>query len=251
MIKIYPSSVAFKSGDLVFTQYSSGCLRSQLLRLEGLREDIDPVHADRGAMNEDVYAEEYAATSSNILREEPFKLDVPGYDAQISGRIDFIVDGIIREHKSTESSAQINSIRALETPSIGQVAQLLIYLMAKGQQYGQLIRTGYKKSRKTKVYEKVAEGVYDVRLSSNGAVTINNKPYEFTAHDLIEYIVAVAKLGAEKVVAPRPYGYDSFAGPCRYCTFQNSCRLYDEGVLTSISEFVTNAREELQRKESK
>lgn len=255
MIKIYPSSAAFKVGDLVFTQYSSGCLRAQLLQGEGLREKIDEKHTERGALHEhllDAAYERSGGKAEERLREVPFQLPIGPTGALVSGKIDALLRGEIKEYKSTESSGVIADVIENGKVKDANVAQVLIYEFAQNKSTAELIYTGYKKvtNRKTKAkeYVKTSDRSFEVGVDPAGWVTIDGKRFKFTAHELIAWLVAAVDVREKRYVASRPYGENSFTGPCKWCAFADTCRQWDEDSLQSVEDFVDSAKQELQRK---
>lgn len=248
MIKLYPSSAAFKVGELVHTQYSSGCLRHLLLAAEGVKEPFAQEHSERGAINEQRYENALVAAGTDYEREVPFQIQIAD-DAVISGRIDFVLaDQRIDELKSTESANVIRDVINNGKFKHANVAQLVVYLMAKGLTYGNLIYSAYKRDKKTKALVHVADRTYAVQLMANGDIYVDEAKFEFTAADVVNHLLSTAKVIRHRTIAPRPYGHSSFDGPCKYCPFANTCGLYDEGILASVEEFIDSARNELQNK---
>ena len=92
MKKVRGSSSAFMWGDLVLTKYASGCLRNILLQANGVREEIDPKHLQRGTLNEERYELELKQARMAYIREEPVSERIDGFDdTYFVGRLDFRV----------------------------------------------------------------------------------------------------------------------------------------------------------------
>lgn len=251
MIKLYPSSAAFMVGDLVYTQYSSGCLRSLLLASEGIKEPFDPKHAKRGAIAENRYEAALIEAEAEYEREVPFKIQIEE-DAVVSGRCDFILSGTrIDEVKSSESPSVIKDVIKDGKVRDANVAQLVTYLMAKALTYGTLIYSAYKYNKKAQVLEHVADRVFSVQLMAHGGIYVDEKLYKFHARDVVAHFLANAKVVRNRTVAARPYNFKGFDGPCKYCFVKDTCGLYDEGILGSVEDFIQSASNELQRNKEK
>lgn len=248
-IKLYPSSVAFMSGDLVVTEYSSGCLRYQLLASEGLKEPFDPKHARRGKINEERYESAIIASGLDYQREVPFKIPVAD-DAYISGRIDFTLsDTQVHECKSSESPNVVRQVLKEGKLKKSNVAQLVTYLMAAKIPIGRLIYSAYKPDKNNpQVYIHIADRVFEVTLGAEGEIYVDGKKYEFGALEIVAHFLASAGVIRDRRIVARPYNYTSFDGPCKYCVFRDTCGLYDESVLESVEDFIESAKLELQRR---
>jgi hypothetical protein len=238
-------------GDLVYTEYSSGCLRSLLLTSEGVREPFDPKHSERGALNEERYERALMAAGADFSREEPFKIQIAP-DAVVSGRVDFVIaDTRIDELKSTESTNVIREVIKNGNIKQSNVAQLVVYIMAKGLTFGNLIYSAYKRDKKTKELIHVSDRVFSVQLMADGGIYVDEKKFEFTAGDVVSHLLATARVIRHRTIAPRPYKHADFSGPCKFCVFAPTCGLYDSGILEDVEDFVASAKTDLLTKAAK
>lgn len=251
MIRIYPSSAAFMTGDLVITQYPSGCLRSLLLASEGVKEPFNQDHSERGAANEERYERALMAAGTDFAREVPFQIQIAP-DAIVSGRIDFLLaDQRIDELKSTESTNVIRDVITNGKFKPANVAQLVVYLMAKSLTFGNLIYSAYKRDKKTKELVHVADRCFSVQLMTNGDIYVDEKKFEYAAGDVVSHLLATARVVRNRSVASRPYMHASFDGPCKFCVFAPTCDLFDAGVISDVDDFVEQARTDLLTKAKK
>lgn len=243
--KIYPSSAAFMVGDLVFAQYSSSCLRNQLLASEGVKEPFNPIHTKRGAIAEKRYEDALIAADADYEREVPFKIEIePG--VVVSGRVDFKLSGSrIDEIKSSESLSVIQDVIKDGNPKEANVAQLITYLMAESLTYGSLVYSAFKWNKKAQVYEHIADRVFSVQLMARGEIYVDEKLFRFHARDVVAHMLATARVIRNRSIASRPFNHKGFDGPCKRCAFATTCGLYDEGILESVDDFVHSAKNEL------
>lgn len=247
-LKIYPSSAAFMEGGLVFTKYSSGCLRYLLLRHHGVKEDFDPSHAERGALNEQLFEEGLGSTP--FIREKPFCIDVPGCNgAVVSGRIDVVLHPDhpqlrkIQELKSTESSSVLKSVIKDGKVNIQNLAQVVSYMVAEQCENADIVVTYYKRDKKSKVLKKDVERCFKIDLSEDGLIMVDSNSSGFYVANLLKHFRETAKAIKEHRVAGRPYSSSPYDSPCSYCPFRNVCDLYDAGCLDSTDEFIAVSKQ--------
>lgn len=257
MIKIRPSQAAFQDGQLVFTRYSSGCHRHIYLANYGIREEIDQKHKERGQLNEDWFERRLGSTP--YAREKSFALTLfADIGVVLSGRCDYILFPTdpdkkeVVELKSSESPSILNDVIKKGKYKLENLAQLLCYLMAESCTSGRLIYAHYKKDKKTKEYYLNAEREFSVQVEDSGRILVDGEEAEFKVDNLLQHLRAAAVyLKNDQLAATRPYNESKFNGPCAYCVFKSSCELLDEGILTSVEEFVSQAKMDLLRKKER
>ena len=266
-LRVYPSSAAFMWGRVVFTEYASGCLRRILLDANGVREPFNPIHSERGELNEDLFEEKLRERGEvTYQREKPFRESIPTTSCQLSGRIDFniiyddpAVPGgkvvVPHELKSTESESQRKSRIQYGKWGLNNVAQLVVYLLVEGVDRGVLQYTFFERTADGLVAAKPiqrprsirkTEAAYDVRILGDSYVEVGGSKTQFTAFDVLDHVYWAAKVIEDDIVWERPANYDlKFGSPCTFCPFKNTCNKWDNGVLSTASEFIEDARCEL------
>lgn len=253
MIKLYPSSAAFIEGLLVFTRYSSGCIRSQLLRTHGVREEIKAIHKERGAANEDWYGAELTKGGVEFKREVAFNFSVCDEpNAVLSGRIDYLINPDsdqreIHELKSTESPNVLREVIRKGNYNLANVAQIVCYLMAERCTRGKLVHQYYKKS-KAGDYQAGERREFIVTIESDGQILVDGKGCGFAVRNLLEYFTEAAKAIHEGRITPRPAHSEAFDGPCKFCPFSGACDALDLGLVDSLGSFVYLAKQCLEAK---
>lgn len=235
-------------GGLVFTKYSSGCLRHILLRHSGLRETINPKHLERGAMNEDEF-QAGLGTGADVVREKPFHLTVSDSPrTYYSGRIDFLFcpngpDKKIVELKSTESSSVAKSVIKDGKINSQNLAQTVCYMLAEQCNNAEIIVTYYKSVKKTKVLKKDSERVFKIVIEADGLITVDGENSGYYVRNLLKHAQEAAKVIIDQSVASRPYCASDFDSPCAFCPFRSVCDLYDDGVINSTEEFISVSKQ--------
>jgi hypothetical protein len=251
MKKVRGSQSAFAVGDLVFTKYASGCLRSIMLADHGLRDTIDPKHQERGALNEEVYERGLQGRGVAYDRERTVSEPIDGFvDTAFVGRLDFLLPDVpphgrvIVELKSTESPGVLKDVIKDGKYNLQNLAQLIAYMLTERCTHGQLVYTYFKKN-KVKVYEKGVERVFVIEIDSEGRILVDQQPAPFTVHDYLHHRQLSAKVINEREIWARPYQPGGYDTPCRYCPFSKTCDMYDMGLIDDVDTFVSEASKNL------
>ncbi len=223
-LRYRPSSSAFQWGDLVLTQYNSGCIRSIVLtQLLDYKVDIDPIYQKLGAHHEDLLAERL----KDQIVERELVIKAPITDKVIySGRADFILkDGTILEAKASILKTKYKRERLPKASHISQVVSYMLQL----EEGAAVINWGHYKAI-TKMdgykFELMGEAHYVVLLADNGQVVIDGEPTQYFAQDQLAHMHAAAKAleSGDWQAVPRPYNWKAkFGSPCNYCPFKEKC----------------------------
>jgi len=251
-LKLYPSSSAFMLGELVVTDYDSGCLRSILLQANGARTQIPEIYMKVGAAHEDWYEETVLKKDARIITyatEVPIKLPIEGVEGVVySGRMDVLaahekVGTVIHETKGTISKNTRLSVIRKGMVKLNQLAQLVSYMIAKECTRGKLV-VGY--------YEEDGDGTlvhqegrdFKVEIDDSGAILVDSVPTGYSAMDQLRHRNAAARvLASGEVVAARPDKWDQkWGGPCGNCNFREVCDKFDRGELGGKNEFIDAGR---------
>ncbi len=233
-IKLYPSSTAFMKGQLVYTTYASGCPRKILLSHRGVREEIKGKFKELGADNETRF--EATLTGKEYQRELPFKWALPDYNAIVSGRIDYIIDGTIWELKATQSKSSLTSIINGGQLRMENLAQIAVYILAMEKneaylQYAYYVGNKYAKQR-----------TFHITIEDSGAICVDKKASGFFVADLLKFLATVADSISNGKILDRPNNWSAmFGSPCGYCPFKSSCDQYDSGVIEGVDAFVSHS----------
>lgn len=243
MVKVRGSSSAFMWGRTVHTDYSSGCLRAIYLASKGVKDTIDESHSIRGELNEDTYEQELIKQGLPYQRE----LTISGSlsidpDYHFSGRIDFLVGGVVHELKSSESKSRLPAIKKGEW-STNNLAQTVAYMDQMNVTEGKLVYSYWVRDKKNGEYQKSLETPLDISIDNYGRIGVNSKPTQYTVYDLYAHQYHVIKVQRDDIIWERPHNYDLLWGsPCGYCPFKDACNKWDNEELgDSPSSFVTEA----------
>lgn len=252
-IKVHGSSSAFAFGNLIVTQYSSGCLRNILLKYHDVKEPFPEHHKERGKINEDLFEHEARLKRGCVVdREVPVVEHIDdSTGAYFSGRIDYRVtvgdESYLVELKSTESSNVLKEVIGKGNFKTDNLAQLVAYMLVTRLNHGQLIYTYFERDS-TKALSKAAERVFDVWLHDDGSIIVDGKRSQFTVHDQLAHRHAVVDALKRQCVSPRPYKWSDFDGPCKWCPFAKVCDSYDDGYLETTEQFIQAARQTVTEK---
>lgn len=243
MKKLYPSSSAFMWGDVVFTDYDSGCLRSILIKSHLKTPDIDPLYTELGALHEDNYEAEHLKDVPHE-KEKPFKVEVLD-GVVLSGRIDFLTPDKVHECKSTVSKSTAISW-ANGKFKTGHLAQTVAYMVQEGIPQGRIICGFYVQDKEGKA-KRIVETFFEVSLSEDGVILVNGKPTGFTVSDQLRHRYRAARvLQTQEFVSDRPAGWNqTWGSPCGFCAFRPTCDKYDNNQLTTLSQIIESAQNDL------
>lgn len=236
------------AGDLVLTQYGSGCLRSILLGANGVRDTIDPKHMERGAFYEDQYAEEHP----DLVREKPISHPLVPFDGVVySSRCDFFNDDAdptkrrVVELKSSESRSVLTDVIKKGKVKLNNLAQLVSYMVSLETVNGTLIYAYFERDKENpKVLIKRAERAFDVKIGDDGSINVDHQPTGYKVQDQLDHRYAACKVLTENIVWSRPYNWQaSWDSPCRMCPFKKSCDRYDMFADSmTAEEFIEDAK---------
>ncbi len=248
-IKLNGSSSAFAKGAMVYSKYSTGCIRNILLKSHGVREELKQSTQGLGLQNEDAYGAKLVSDGRTILARE---LPIVGEsaiasDAIFSGRFDYQVatplGPQIVELKSTQSKNKLAELKK-GVYTVENLAQTVAYVVETGSTGGaQLVYTHYKYDAQN-VYQPTYERSFDISFSASGSILVDGVASGFFVRDLYAHQALVYVHLSENRVGPRPYNYESqWASPCTYCPFKKACQGYDENPLSTTESFINQAKE--------
>ncbi len=250
--RIYPSSSAFQWGDLVLTDYDSGCLRSILLRAHGADTPIPDIYAKVGAAHEEWYEGQLKADPRLITyaREVPVKFPIDGMEeVTYSGRIDVLstylnVGQVIHETKGTISKNTRLSVIRKGQVKLNQLAQTVSYMIAKEILLAKLVVGYYEENEAGELVHQEGR-TFKIRIADDGAILVDDTPSGFTVADQIRHRQSVAKVLSTNTIGARPDKADQkWGGPCTHCVFKDVCDKYDRGELTGgVDQFVDAGRD--------
>ena len=124
--KLYPSSSAFMKGASADTLYESACPRYILVEKTTAdlpRKRLPDVYKTVGALDELRFFEVLKKRYKEVQREVPFKIEIAP-NISLSGRIDFIADGVVYEKKSSINTSKVRDLKAGKV-NPNQLAQLV------------------------------------------------------------------------------------------------------------------------------
>ncbi len=211
-------------GQLVMTQYNSGCLRSIVFeQLTNYKSDIDPIYQLLGAHHE-VQVE---AALGDKVRDREFVIKAPITDKVIySGRADFILkDGTIIEAKASLAKGKYKR-EAL--PKQSHISQVVSYMMQLEQPYAEIHWGHYKAQARLDgpyTFTLTGEAKYQLGLSEQGQVIIDGTPTHYFAQDQLAHMRAAATAleSGDWASVPKPYNWEAkFGSPCHFCPFNKT-----------------------------
>lgn len=252
MKKLYPSSAGFMLGAAVVTPYNSGCMRHILLQSKGLfADDIDPKYQELGALNEDRYEKEVLQTDPKLLhydKEYKIKQKIGDTEVYLVGRIDFLVrradvpGEIIHENKSSDSANTLREVIKKGNVKSHNLAQIVVYMIARETQKGKLIYSHYKKDKQTKLWVMDNERAFKITISDAGVIMVDGVFSGYTVQDQLAHQNTAARVIENDLIYDRPLGWDDrFKSPCAYCPWSKACDKYDNGEITTVEQFVEEA----------
>lgn len=248
MLKFYPSSSAFMLGDSVVTKYNSGCLRSILIKANGVRdEDIAPVYEAVGRASEAHHAKDL--TEEGRAYEEEVVLKAPlSEHVEYSGRADFVVQGkdgiFVDEVKGHISKNTRRDVIRQGKYNPSYLAQLVSYMLHLRTQRGRLICGYYEESWEDEPYlVRQEERTFQVEIEDSGQICVDGEPSGYCVADLLAHRQAAVKCMESAQIAPRPDKWDhKYESPCTYCPFKAACDEHDQ-LGTSVVVFLQSARD--------
>lgn len=241
--KIYPSSSGFAFGTAGFyeVEYNSACYRFQVASLGSPRSPLDSISVKIGSMFEEWYAERMG--EAILERERPIRVPYLNGEVIYSGRMDFLMkNGEIHETKASRSKNFLYSVIRKKKVKLSHLAQLISYMVHQKVSNGKIICGFYKE----KTLELQAVQEFDVRISDDGEIFVNDEQTKFRVNHAITYLMQLVNLLAVETISGRPFSTD-FITPCSFCPLKNICDSFDQNKLTE-DEFKTQAKKILGEK---
>lgn len=245
------SSSAFAWGDLVFTDYKSGCLRKILIQSMAVQAPVKAKYTELGDLNEKRREDQLKKEGKLYQREVTYSHPIRLFESiNKSGHLDFLIcdSNSNPEHIEELKSVQSTNIRKRVIKDgnylTENLAQTVNYMMEAKVSRAKLIYTFYKKDKKTEKLEPEDERIFRVSVDDYGRIFVDKKPTQFTVQDLIAHEHAAARVIRDKIVWPdRPFrGEIPFVGSCHWCPFKKACSAYDSGSIEGTTAFVEFAK---------
>lgn len=248
MYKFHPSSAAFMVGDGVLTQYNNGCLRSILIKANGIKDgDISDISKACGAASEEQHERDLEAMGVRFEREISIKRQLSPA-VMYSGRVDFLgsdnetplwIDEC-KGHTSTNSRREIIRKGVYST---GHLAQLVSYMVKMKVNAGRIV-CGYFEQEESGSLKRQEGRVFNVRISEEGDIFVDKEPTLFSVDSLLEHeAMSVHVIEHGVVVSDRPLGaFDKYKGPCTRCSFKAACDSYDQNPVPT-AQFLSMAQD--------
>lgn len=247
------SSSAFAWGDMIFTDYASGCLRKILLQSRGVEKPFLAKYTDVGALNEARHENNLQlAPGMTYKREVEFVHVISDRDKgliYLKGHADFVHYNIagravcVDELKSVQSKNKRLQYIRKGVWNTENLAQLVCYMSAFGVTHGRLIYTFWEAD---KLGDMVAteERILLVTIDDFGRILVDSKATKYTVYDLYAHQSQAADALKGAKVMQRPLNWDApFVSPCAYCAFAKACDAYDNCTIESSEAFVNFAKE--------
>ena len=237
-LKLYPSSSGFVTDKGIEVEYNSACPRYMVASIGADRIPIDPKYAKLGEIHENWYEGQLGQNLE--AREKEIRIDL-SEKVQYSGRQDFVTkDGTIHETKATQSKSVLYQNVRKKKVKVSHLAQLVSYMIHEKTVNGRIVLGYYKDGLKGPVLQEYVEFI--VHIDDTGSVIVNGLPSGYTvAHQLAH--LNLAKTGLETgSLAPRPYNFADWTGPCKRCPLNNLCWAQGKNSMTD-KEFKDSAKE--------
>jgi hypothetical protein len=237
-------------GRTVFTDHSSGCLRSIYLKNKGIKTPFDETHTIRGKMNEDDYERQLKEKGIEYTREYKILEPVTGFhDCYFTGSVDFLVDGPqcseVHELKSTQSKSRYYAIKRGEWVT-ENLAQAVAYMTYANTVVGKLVYTFWEAPKGKTDLEPKFDYVHEILIDNAGRINLNSVPTRYTVYDVLAHQHAALKVLQDDLIWDRPHNWDlPWGSPCTHCPFKASCDAYDSGVIEGAVAFVDHVNSSL------
>lgn len=236
-------------GDLVITKYDSGCLRSILLRANGVSAgEIPELYARCGRAAEEQRALDLAANDISFVRELVIKTQLSP-NVEYSGRADFVcqvpdVGTVVDECKGHTSKDTRRSVIRNGEYNVSYLAQLVSYMVRLRTQRGRLVCGYYEEDEAGQLVRQEGR-TFKVEIDDEGAILVDGVSSTYAVTDLLAHQRAAVRALETQAVGPRPdKANQKYGGPCSYCPFKAACELYDAiGGTSDTGAFLTMARE--------
>ena len=231
--KLYPSSSGFCWGNMVITEYDSGCLRSILITANGYRKNIPEVSMELGRRWEDITFDQLTNEQPwPFHRELPFKNEI--YGVIVSGRCDYVLyddEGpIVIECKGTGSKTAPTDIIKNGKYKINHLAQITSYFLHYGASRAELRVSYLCQTSRT----------FKITIGQDGMIMVDGKPSGFTMQDQLEHTRNAALAVTEGIVWSRPHTMKG--DPCKWCNHKDVCDRWDRNEIATTEDFINAAK---------
>jgi hypothetical protein len=220
-------------GDLVVTKYDGGCLRSILIRANGIKTgEIPELYQRCGAAAEDRHAAYLKGRSNQFLREVVLRAPLSS-KVEYSGRADFVVEipnvgTVVDECKGHTSKDTRRSVIRNGEYNVGYLAQLVSYMVRLRTQKGRLI-CGYYEEDENGEFVCQEQRFFKVEIDDEGSIIVDEVSSGYCVADLLAHQRAAVRVLENQEVAQRPDKASlKFGGPCSLCPFKSACDAYDK-----------------------
>lgn len=254
MKKFYPSSSGFLQAGTVITKYDSGCLRSILIKSEGIRTgEIPLIYQQVGKAHEDQHLAALKADPRVLAVVPEFKISRQLTDeVEYAGRADFKVflhgreEPIVHETKGTVSKNTRRDVIKKGLYNVSYLAQLVSYMVQFRTTKGKLVCAYYEDAAEEGApveLVKVDERTFRVEINDAGNIEVDGQPSGYGVEDLLAHQAAAVEVLTTGTIADRPDKWNQkYGGPCSNCAFKKTCDAWDQGALQSREEFLCSAR---------
>jgi len=175
----------------------------------------------------------------------PVSLPIEGSDIPFQGTADFVLTfhngyQVVADTKSVSSLRSFHSTFVERKLKLNYVAQLVSYMQALGINHGLLVAasflyvpTDWMTAGKQRAVGRKVEpdiAVFDLRLLSDGVITIDGAPFEYTLRDIQRHRETVAQaIQRNEPPRIRPVAPVGGWNPCGLCPFANACTTWEAG----------------------
>lgn len=242
---IRASSSAFAWGDLIFTDFNSGCLRHAFIRANGVDHPIDPKYPAIGKLNEDLHAADLTAAGVYFEREVECVREATT-DVLLIGHTDFLVDGgtAIHELKSVSSTTSRREVFKYGHYKTENLAQIVCYMTEFRAPVGKLIYSFFDETDDPEhPWTRGEQRTFTVIVDDFGRIHVDGVPTKWTVHDMLAHQQQAANAVSAHYVPQRPQRWDApFLSPCGLCRYKAVCLAHDEGHIEGGDAFVNAAK---------
>lgn len=248
MLKFYPSSSAFMLGDQVVTKYNSGCLRSILIKANGVRDgELAPILERLGKVAEAAHAKDLTDAGKAYDTELPIKSALSEY-VEYSGRADFVVRGkettVVHEVKGHLSKNTRRDVIRQGKYNPSHLAQLVSYMVQLRTPFGNLVCGYYEETwdEEPSLVRQEAR-TFLVEITDDGQIYVDDTPSGYSVADLLAHQRAAVKCLEKAEIGPRPAEWQQkYTSPCFYCPFKTACDEHDAKGMSTVV-FLQSARD--------
>lgn len=143
------------------------------------------------------------------------------------GHADGLVNDTVYELKSVSSTRTAEQIILDKEPKLGNVLQLLGYMLSLQKQKGMLRYTNYVYHTMTRKKEKVklepCNVDFPVEISDEGNVYVAGKLQDFTIENVMESLQIIAKHLEDGTLPHEPVKGDEYWNCCSMCALRAAC----------------------------